>query len=114
MTDKIDVLVRVRDGHRMTIADALDEYLESLAPPGCERASQGPAAGSADTWDPAKVRWTAAMGPSGDFEKTTDADAPDYKSLVSDLKTHGGKLSKNGFFIWLYPDGKTIGRKRKR
>jgi hypothetical protein len=64
-------------------------------------------------WDAAKIKWSQEAGVKGPFEKSEDVDSPDFKNLVKDLKAHGGKLYQDGWFMWLYKNGATVGRKLK-
>ena len=102
LTKKVDLVVKLRDAAAIAL-DAMNEYLESLGPPGMEKS----------LWDPSKIRWVQAEGPKGLFERSDDVDSPDYKELTQDLSSHGGKLSREGFFYWTFPDNKAVGRKRR-
>lgn len=33
--------------------------------------------------------------------------------MLKDLATHGGRLSKDGYFYWTFKKGSTVGRKRR-
>jgi len=62
-------------------------------------------------WDPDRIKWVEAEGPSGLYQRSEDVTNPHFKALRKDLEQHGGKMRKSGFFIWLFNDGKAIGRK---
>jgi|GEM_PF-2179978 len=69
--------------------------------------------------DPSKIPWRKAEGSRGSYERYPAKDEkaetlPDYLALLSDLKAHGNKLTRNDFFIWLFDDLATIGRKPKK
>jgi len=64
-------------------------------------------------WDPNRISWQDAQGSSGPYKKATDYENPDYQLLVKDLRAHEGKLSRGGFFYWLFTRGDAVGRKRK-
>jgi len=49
---EIEFLVKMRDGLQMAV-DSIEEYLEKIAP------ADQPA------WDPSKIAWSQAEGPSG-------------------------------------------------
>lgn len=66
-----------------------------------------------DKYDPSKIKWETAEGPSGPYERSQDVDSRDFKLLVKDLAAHDGKLTKDGFFYWLFKNGSVVGRKRK-
>jgi len=65
------------------------------------------------TWNPEKIKWSQEQGAKGPFQKSEDVDSLDFKNLIKDLNAHGGKLYENGWFVWLYQNGVTIGRKLK-
>ena len=81
-------------------AYAVDAYLGELPPP--EEAG----------YDLEKINWASAEGPSGPYERTDDANNEHYRALRKDLKEHQGKMRKAGYFIWVFENGVTIGRKR--
>jgi len=104
--DKIDFLVKVRDGFMMA-ADAINEYLEDLAPLGVRG------------WDPAKIKWEETQGPSGPYQRATIEDNKnnrDFELLLEDLEKHKGRLTKDGYFYWLFERSKipTVGRKKRK
>jgi len=62
-----------------------------------------------------KIKTVQTKGPNGFYQKATDQEnkhSEDYKLLLEDLKTHGNKLMKDGFFCWLFNDKLTIGMKK--
>ena len=63
-------------------------------------------------------KWTPANGPKGPFELLKDKDTVEYRELKNDLdySDHGlNKKCPDGklYFVWLMPDGETIGRRLK-
>jgi len=58
-----------------------------------------------------KITWQPANGPSGSYEVAVDDATENFKLLTGDLRKHGGRLSRAGFFVWLFQDGTRIGRK---
>ena len=101
----IDFLVKLRDAAQM-IADACNEQLEKTAPP--EAQEHG--------WNPEAIKWEQAEGAKGLFQAYPARDTKpeqtiDYTNLIADLNQHQGRLNKNGFFYWKFPNGITIGRK---
>jgi len=62
-------------------------------------------------YDLKKIETTRTEGPSGFYEKANEQDGKDYRLLVEDLKAHDSKLTRNGFFVWLFSDGKSVGMK---
>jgi hypothetical protein len=102
MGTDVDFLVKLRDAACL-IKDACEERLESLAPPG---------AGPSTSYDLNKIAWQSAEGSKGLYEKTAGDGSSDYKALLEDLKTHKGKMNVAGWFVWLFENGTTIGRKK--
>jgi len=63
-------------------------------------------------FDASKIRWRRSEGPKGTFELSDDTGNPDHKALLKFLvELAGGAVNSEGFFYWVFPDGKTIGRK---
>ena len=54
-----------------------------------------------------------AEGQKGEFEKSEDVNNPEFKAMLKDLQSHGGKLTRNGMFYWVYKNGSTVGRKKR-
>ena len=66
-----------------------------------------------ESWNPAKIQWTLTEGSKGFYERSEDFASSDLKSLVKDLDQHGGKLTRDGYFYWLFSNGSTVGRKKR-
>lgn len=98
MIDEIGFLVKLRDGAQ-TIADAANEYLDTKSP--------------FPNWNPLKVKWQQAEGSKGPYERSEDADNPHFRGMLKDLETHGGKMTENGYFYWVFQDGTIVGRKKR-
>lgn len=64
-------------------------------------------------WDPSKIKWEHAEGSKGPYERSEDADNPEFKAMLQDLAAHGGRLSKDGYFYWTFKNGSTVGRKKR-
>jgi hypothetical protein len=62
-------------------------------------------------WSPAKIKWEAADGPNGPYERSEDVNSKDFKLMLKDLQAHNGKLTREGFFYWVFTNGSTVGRK---
>lgn len=92
----VDFLVKLRDAAQM-IADAANEYIETKNP--------------YPEWDAGKVQWSAAEGPKGPYERADRQDSGDFRTLTEDLKAHGGNLSRDNFYYWLFQDDGVVGRK---
>ena len=65
-------------------------------------------------WDPAHVSWTRAEGSRGPYERSEDVNNREFKAMVKDLAAHGGRLTREGYFYWLFESGDIVGRKRRR
>jgi len=71
------------------------------------------------SWNASKIAWVEAEGKKGKYERypaegEKAESIPDYKDLLADLKAYGGKLTRDGYFFWLFTaDKATVGRKRR-
>jgi len=63
--------------------------------------------------DTEEIVFTRLMGTKGEYEKSEDFENPRFKALKTTLQAHNGTMTADGFFLWIFPDGKAIGRKRK-
>jgi len=61
-----------------------------------------------------KIRWEQAQGSSGPYEKSVDVNSLDFKMLLADVQKHGGKMTVNGYFVWAFQNGSTLGRKKRQ
>jgi hypothetical protein len=110
---QVEFLVKLRDAAQM-MADATNEYLESLAPPGVKEEKQS------WNWDPQKIPWLKVEGSRGAYERYPAQDkrpeaTPDYKNMLQALKEHSKNfLFRDGYNYWLFQDAATIGRKPKQ
>ncbi|MFC1487074.1 hypothetical protein ACFLRN_05230 [Thermoproteota archaeon] len=95
------MLSDVRDGFQ-TCVEAIDTYLNFLS-----KAVLG-------EWDPTKISWIQIEGPRGLYEKVHAQDNEDFKAMLQDLKTHSDKLTRDGYFYWLFQDQTTVGRKKRQ
>ena len=85
------------DDLRKEILETIDAYLEKME----------------NAYDLDKIRWEKAEGFKGEYERSADVNNPHFKALYKDLVRHNGKMVKDGYFIWLFKNGTTIGRKRR-
>lgn len=70
-------------------------------------------------WNPEVIKWQEVEGFRGKYQRYPlegeKAEAsPDYRLLLEDLKKHGGRLTRNGWFYWLFEDNATVGRKPRK
>lgn len=66
------------------------------------------------SWDASKIKWEQAEGNAGPYERSEDVNNLDFKAMVKDLAEHKGKLSRDNLFYWLFQNGTTVGRKKRR
>jgi len=66
-----------------------------------------------ERWNPSKIRWERAEGSSGPYERSEDVNNPEFKIMLKDLAAHGGKMTRNGYFFWVFKNGSTVGRKKR-
>jgi len=108
MSKQVDFLVKLRDAALM-MADAANEYIESMAPPQVTENNN-----EAKKYDANKIKWEKSTGSSGPYERSEDINSTDHKALLQDLAAHQGKLTQDGYFYWTFKNGFTIGRKKKQ
>ena len=68
-------------------------------------------------YDILKIVTEQTEGRSGFYWKITqenNKNNPNYEALIDSLKANSGKLTKQGYFAWLFDDGKTAGMKQNR
>ncbi|MCR8488937.1 MAG: hypothetical protein NDP23_05245 [Crenarchaeota archaeon] len=65
------------------------------------------------SWNPDQIKWENAEGSSGQYQKSEDFNNPEFKAMLKDLQAHGGKLTRNGYFYWVFKNGSTVGRKKR-
>lgn len=70
------------------------------------------------SWSPEKIKWVETEGFRGKYERYPGIEekaesTSDYKALLEDLKRHNGKLTREGWFYWLFEDASTVGRKKR-
>jgi hypothetical protein len=100
---EVEFHIKCRDAFQ-TLADAHAELLEARCP--------------FTAWAPDEIPWTRTEGARGTYERypapgQRAETTTDFKNLVADLKNHNGKLTRAGYFYWLFRDNATIGRKRR-
>ena len=91
---------------------ALLEFLNAVEA-GIEVAKQTIEAAKVE-WDSNAIRWVQAEGSSGPYERTEDVDNPHFRGMLKDLEAHDGKMTRNGYFFWVFRDGTTVGRKKRK
>ena len=91
-------------------ADALQEDIEQDAPADVKNETEQL------SYSISKINTEPAEGPNGPYKKGTadkNQNNSDFEALFKDLEAHGGKLTKDGLFIWIFGQAsqKTIGFK---
>jgi len=67
-----------------------------------------------EKWNPDKIKWTEAEGSKGSYERSEDVNNMEFKAMLKDLAAHNSKLSRDGYFYWLFQNGSTVGRKKRK
>jgi hypothetical protein len=101
--NQVEGLVLIRDGAQM-IADGVNKLLEGTEPQ--EKRLE---------YDLMKVVTQQTEGAKGYYLKASPEDNQnnrDFELLIEDLKQHDGKLTKQGYFCWLFSDKQTAGMKK--
>ena len=65
-------------------------------------------------YDLERITWTKEQGNKGEYEKAVEQNSIDFRALINDLDEHDGRLQRDGFFIWRFSQGNTVGRKPSR
>ena len=69
--------------------------------------------GRSDAWDPSKIKWVPAEGAKGRYDRADPQASRDFQNMLKDLKEHGGRLTRDGYFYWVFRDQATVGRKKR-
>jgi hypothetical protein len=91
---------------------ALLEFLDAVEA-GVSAAKQRIKEAKLPNWDPDKIKWEDAEGSSGQYQRSEDFNNPEFKTMLKDLQAHKGKLTRNGYFYWIFKNGSTVGRKKR-
>jgi hypothetical protein len=65
-------------------------------------------------WNPNAIKWQEAEGSSGNYERSEDVNTTEFKAMLKDLADHNNKLNREGYFYWVFQNGSTVGRKKKK
>ena len=60
-----------------------------------------------------KIQWQHSQGKSGPFERSVDRDNPEFKKVVNALLEQR-TMVVNGWYVWLFKDDETLGKKPSR
>lgn len=66
------------------------------------------------SWSPEKIKWEQTEGSSGPYQRSEDVNSLDFKAMLKDLAAHQGKLTWDGYFYWMFQNGATVGRKKRK
>jgi hypothetical protein len=102
----VEFFVKMRDAGQL-IADACNERLEKMAPPGMREEKN---AKGVDI-DMSRIQWQAAEGSKGPYETADDPSNPEFERLSKIVSEHKGKLRIGPYFVWRFTEGSKIGRK---
>jgi len=102
-----ELLARIRDWlqNGEAVREQIDEFLNLVAE------------NHLAEWNPNNIRWEKAEGPSGPYERAEKPQTPnrDWNLMIKDLEEHGGRVTRGGYFYWMFTNGDRVGRKpRKR
>ena len=107
-------MVRALDEDLANFIEDFCDFLDSLEASVVKMKQQiAKLVGVQPKWDPNKIKCEKAQGQKGEFEKSQDVNNLEFKAMLKDLASHGGKLTRNGMFYWIYKNGSTVGRKRR-
>ena len=95
---QLEGFILLRDGLKMA-TDGINKIVESTEPKDTPQ------------YDLKNIKTERTEGRNGFYDKAVTQDGQDYQNLIADLKAHEGKLTRDGFFCWLFDDGKTVGMK---
>jgi len=67
-------------------------------------------------WDCDKVQWVQDEGARGPYERADPQglNGSDFDLMLKDLKAHNGRLTRDGFFYWVFQDQARVGRKKSK
>jgi hypothetical protein len=66
-------------------------------------------------FDVSKIQWQDKENERGKFQLSEDYSNPDHKALLKFLNEHaGGCINSEGYFYWVFKNGSTIGRKKRK
>jgi hypothetical protein len=97
----------VQDEHAIEVAKA---SIEGLIDGWLKNQRKEPA----ETWNPAKIKWTEEEGFKGKYEKSEDVNNPEFKAMLKNLQQHNGTMTDDGYFYWVFQNGSTVGRKQMK
>lgn len=110
----------VKDPCELEVAKAnltglIDGWLSTNSKPSTKATTQDADKTQTETlsWDTSKIKWEQVEGAKGPYEKSEDVNSLDFKAMLQDLQNHNGKLTRDGYFIWVFKNGTTVGRKKR-
>ena len=100
-TASAKMLSEVRNGLQ-TCVESIDEYLNFLGKV------------VLNEWDPDSIQWIETEGSKGFYEKAEPQGSEDFIAMLRDLEAHSGKMTRDGYFYWIFQDQETVGRKKRQ
>jgi len=97
------------EGKVQTIAIGLNNILTELARIDNAAEDQKTAPVDLD-----KIKWIEEEGPKGKYERSEDVNNLEFKRLVKTLAEHDRKMTIGNYFVWLFENGSTVGRKKRK
>jgi len=105
-----EIELEIPDEHELSTAKENAEGLLNDWLGIAEQPSQPPKIFS---WNPDKIEWVEAEGTRGPYERSEDVNNLEFKVMLKDLGEHGGKLTREGHFYWVFTSGSVVGRKKR-
>lgn len=100
----------------MSVFEILDEFmtaLQSAAQDAKKKIGKLNGPQTEPAWNPEKILWKEAQGDKGLYHRSDDFENPEFRAMLRDLNGHKGALYRDSTFYWVFPDGRTVGRKLK-
>lgn len=74
---------------------------------------------SENLWNPEKISWVEAEGARGSYQRYPAPHqkaefTADYQNMLKDIKEHGDRMTRENWFYWVFTDGATVGRKKRK
>lgn len=101
-----DLVVAIRD-QSQTLVTVCEGILRVLEPEGSQGTKEK------KSYDIEKIGWVSKQGDKGPFEQSDDVSNINHKELLKDLSAHKGKMTIGQYFVWIFQNGSTIGRKKR-
>ena len=100
----------------MSVLEILDDFmiaLQSAVQNAKKQIGELKSPKTEPAWNPEKILWKEAQGDKGVYHRSDDFENLEFRAMLRDLSGHKGALFRDSTFYWVFPDGKTVGRKLK-